>query len=214
MELKIGRKFKFINHHYFHRLCGVKGYFLLVYSDFFFSWLVTFHSAYILSGFGLHRLQPGMVIRERSPIELFHRFKFLACGCLTCWWSQFYPDWHGSMQDSSHSSSHTTLLTPVSRCQPPHAKHKRNVHPQTDRHNWERKRILSRGLWSAALRLKNSEKQSKTCIELPLCQDMFSLCPWRWMRNCLHGLLRIKREEKWRWLNADFMVKPMFNFPV
>lgn len=117
------------------------------------------------------------------------RFKFLPCGCLTWWCSRFQPDWHGSMPDSSQSSSHTKPLIPS--LPPLHANRRemlRSWQTQLEQH-------VNTFLGVCDSWLKNSEKWSRICIELPLCQNVFSTACEGEMRNFLLALLRIKREK-------------------
>lgn len=73
-----------------------------------------------------------------------------------------------------------------------------------DRHNWKRKRKLFWSLW-----LWDSEELWKVEVKLvlscPCVRTSFPTDLGGEMRNCLHALLRIKREGKWQ----DFMLKLM-----
>lgn len=99
-----------------------------------------------------------------------------------------------------HNTAHCPPQLPASPCQT------EEKFSATERHNWNRKRILFWGLWSIALRLwRTLRSRVKPVLSCPCVRTSFPTALEGEMRNYLHALLRIKREGKWQWRHADFM---------
>lgn len=155
-----------------------------------------------------------MTINDWFSAEALHRFEFSACGCLTCWWAQFHPDWHGSMPDSSHSSSPTTPPSPLS-CVSMQNQTGSAADRQT-RLEQEKNTFLG-FVVSGFETLMNSEKWSKAYIESPLCQNIFADCPWGWNEKLPSCLIESHKERKMAMTECRLYVerlKLMFNFVI
>lgn len=111
-----------------------------------------------------------------------------------------------------HNTAHCPPQLPASPCQT------EEKFSATERHNWNRKRILFWGLWSIALRLwRTLRSRVKPVLSCPCVRTSFPTALEGEMRNYLHALLRIKREGKWQWRACRLYVKHvklMFSFPI